>query len=106
MDHNFSILFFIFAVLLLLYAILLAVTKDYHMLPLRATQSVKPKSEGGTLKDPEKYTVQLAKVIALVAAAIAVGAAVALWNMAVGGAVMLLGTVSAIWAGTKIVKNE
>ena len=105
MDHNFSILFFIFAALLLLYALFLAVTKDYHMLPYRATQSVKPKSEGGTLKDPEKYTVQLAKVIALVAAAIAAGAVVGLWNIVAGGAVMLLGTVAALWAGTKIVKN-
>lgn len=98
MDRNFSIFMFIFAAFLLLYAILMAVTKDYKMLPFRAQVSVKP-------KDSKKYTVQLAKVIALVAAAIAAGAAVALWNIAAGGAVMLLGTVAALWAGTKIVKN-
>ena len=99
MDHYYSIFMLIFAAVLLLYAILLAVTKDYNMLPRRATISVKP-------KDPKKYTVQLAKVVALVAAAIAAGAVVSLWNGLVGVAVMIAGTIAMIWAGTKMVKNE
>lgn len=99
MDHYYSIFMLIFAAALLLYAILLAVTKDYNMLPRRATISVKP-------KDPKKYTVRLAKVVALVAAAIAAGAVVSLWNGLVGVAVMIAGTIAMIWAGTKIVKNE
>lgn len=99
MDHYYSIFMLIFAAALLLYAILLEVTKDYNMLPRRATISVKP-------KDPKKYTVQLAKVVALVAAAIAAGAVVSLWNGLVGVAVMIAGTIAMIWAGTKIVKNE
>jgi hypothetical protein len=70
MDYGFSILMFIFAAALLLYAAVMAITKDYNMLPYRSRVSVKP-------KNPEKYTVQLAKAVALVAAAIAAGAAIA-----------------------------
>ena len=98
MDHNFSILFLIFAAAILLYAALLAITKDYKMLPYRSQVSVKP-------KDPKKYTVQLAKVVALVGAAIGVGAAASWWNAAAGIVVMIAGTVLALWLGTKIVKN-
>ena len=98
MDHNFSILFFIFAAAILLYAALLAITKDYRMLPYRATVSVTP-------KDSKQYTFQLATVVALVGLAIGAGAAVALWNMAAGAIVMIAGTIASLWLGTKIVKN-
>ena len=99
MDHNFSIFMFIFAGLILLYAALLAITKDYNLLPYRSRISVEP-------KDPKKYMVQLAKVVALVAGAVAVGAAISLWNMAVGGIAMVVCVIGALWIGTKIVKNE
>ena len=99
MDNGFSILMFLFAAALLLYAAILAITKNYSLLPYRARVSVQPKNPGA-------YTAQLAKVIALVAAAIALGAAVALWNGAVGAVVLLAGVIAAIWAGTKIVKDE
>ena len=89
MEHAFSILMFIFAGALLLYAALMALTKDYKMLPYRARQSVKP-------KDPKKYTVQLAKIVALVAAAVALGAAVALWNNGIGAGVMIAGVIAAL----------
>jgi len=98
-EQGFSILMFIFAAALLLYAVILAIRKDYNMLPYRATVSVKP-------KNPEEYTVQLAKVIALVSVAIALGAAAALWNEAAGAIVMIIGVIGSIWLGTKIVKNE
>ena len=98
MDNGFSILMFILAGALLLYALILALTKNYNMLPARATISVKP-------KNPKRYTVQLAKVIALVAVAIAIGAAVSLWNMLIGAIVMIAVVILAIWFGTKIVKN-
>ena len=98
MDHGFSILMFIFAGALLLYAALMAITRDYSMLPYRATQAVKP-------KNPKKYMVQLAKIVALVAAAVAVGAAVALWNNGVGAGVMVAGVVVVLWLGTKIIKK-
>ena len=98
MEYGFSILMFIFAGAILLYAGLMALTKDYKMLPYRARQSVKP-------KNPEKYMVQLAKIAALVAVMIAAGAAVALWNGAVGAVVMVIGVVAALWCGTKMIKK-
>ncbi len=98
MDHGFSILMFIFAGALLLYAALMAITKDYNMLPFRARVSVKP-------KNPEKYMVQLAKIVALVAIMIAVGAAIALWKAAVGGLVMVVCVIAALWCGTKIIQK-
>ena len=98
MEQGFSILMFIFAGALLLYAGLMALIKDYKMLPYRARQSVTP-------KNPKKYMVQLAKIVALVAAMIAAGAAVALWNGAVGAVVMVFGAVAALWCGTKIIKK-
>ena len=99
MDPYFSILMFIFAAALLLYAALLAITKNYNLLPYRSRISVEP-------KDPEKYTVQLAKVIAIVALAIVAGAAVAMLSFAAGAIVMIAGVAAAIRIGTKIVKNE
>ena len=49
--------------------------------------------------------VQLAKIVALVAAMIAAGAVVALWNGAVGAVVMVVGVVAVLWCGTKIIKK-
>lgn len=99
MDHGFPILMFIFAGVLLLYAMILAITRDYKMLPYRAQVPVKP-------KNPKAYTMQLAKVIALVSLAVAIGAAVALWNQLIGAVVILAGVTAVIWAGTKIVKDS
>ena len=99
MEHGFPILMFVFAAVLFLYAVILAITKDYKLLPYRAQVSVQP-------KDPKTYTFQLAKVVALVSLAVAVGAAVALWNQLIGALVILAGVIAAIWAGTKIVKNK
>ena len=98
MEQGFSILMFIFAGAILVYAAIMAITKDYNMLPYRAQVSVKP-------KNPEKYMVQLAKIVALTAVAIALGAAAALWNMAIGGIVMIVGVILALWAGTKIIRK-
>ena len=98
MDHGFSILMFIFAAALLAYAALMAITKNYNILPWRATVSVNP-------KDKRAYTFQLAKVIALVAAAIAAGAAVALLHTVAGVIVMIAAVIAAIVAGTKIMKK-
>ncbi len=98
MESAFSILMFIFSAALLLYAGLMAITKDYNLLPYRSRVSVKP-------KNPKKYMVQLAKIVALVAAMIAVGAAIALWNAAAGAIVIVVGVVAALWCGTKIIKK-
>ena len=98
MEQGFSILMFIFAGVILLYAALMALTKDYNMLPYRARNSVKP-------KNPKAYMVELAKIVALTGVAIAVGAAVALWNPMFGAVVMIAGVILALWAGTKIIRK-
>ena len=98
MDHNFSILFLIFAAAILLYAALMAITKDYNLLPYRARVSVKP-------KNPKTYMLQLAKAVALVGLAIGAGAAVSLWKAGIGIVIMVGGSIASLWLGTKIVKN-
>ncbi len=98
MDQGFSILMFFFSAALLFYAALMAITKDYNILPYRARVSVKP-------KNPKKYMVQMAKIVALVAVAVAAGAAVALWNTAVGAVVMLVSVIFVLWLSTIIIKK-
>ena len=98
MENGFPIFMLIFAGAILLYAALMAITKDYKMLPFRARVSVKP-------KNPEKYMIQLAKIVALVAVMIAAGAVIALWNAAAGAVVMVVGAAAALWCGTKIIKK-
>ena len=98
MEYGYSILMGIFSAAILVYAGLMALTKDYRMLPYRATVSVKP-------KNPKKYMTQLAKVIALVALSPALSALAGLWNTA-AAVIVLIGTmVLFIWLGTKIMKG-
>lgn len=100
MENGFSILMLIFAGVLFLYGLLMILIRDYRMVPFRARVSVRP-------KNPKKYTSRLGIVILLVALAVALGAAVAFWKMWVGGIVMIVGIVAAIWIGAvKIVKEE
>lgn len=93
-----SIFMFLFSAALFIYAALMAITKDYTILPVRARVAVKP-------KDSKEYTFQLSKVIALVAVAPALGGVVALWNEVAGMLVILFGVIAAIWVGTKIMKK-
>ncbi len=98
MEYGYSILMGIFSAAILVYAGLMALTKDYKMLPYRATISVKP-------KNPKKYMTQLAKVIALIALSPALSALAGLWNTA-AAVIVLIGTmVLFIWLGTKIMKG-
>ena len=99
MEHAFSVFMLIFAGALFFYAALMAITKDYKMLPYRARVSVKP-------KNPEKYMIQLAKIVALAALAIAAGAAVALWNNGAGAAVMLAGVIAVLCVSPKLFNKE
>lgn len=99
MDYGFTILMFIFSGGLLLYAALLALTKNYDMLPRRATVSVSPKNK-------KKYTVKLARAIALVAAVPALSGLTALWSGPLAAFVFVGGLVISLWLATKIVKNE
>ena len=98
METAFSIFMFIFAGALLLYAGLLALTKDYNMLPYRSRVSVKP-------KNPKKYTVGLAKCVALTALGPALSGLVGLWSQAAAIPVLILGTGVCIWLSTKIMKG-
>ena len=98
MEYGYSILMVFFAVLILIYAGLMALTKDYKMLPFRARVSVQP-------KDEKRYMKQLAKVVALVALAPALSALTGLWNMIVALIVLVVSAVVFIWLGTKIMRG-
>lgn len=98
MEYGYSILMGIFAGLILIYAGLMALTKDYKMLPLRARVSVQP-------KDEKRYMKQLAKVVALVALAPALSALTGLWNMIVALIVLVVSAIVFIWLGTKIMRG-
>lgn len=98
MENGFSILMFIFSGMLLLYAGLLALTKDYKLLPVRARVSVKP-------KNPKLYASRFARVIALVAVAPLLGGVVGLFSL-LGAAFALIGSAALfIFLGTKIMKG-
>ncbi len=97
-EYGYSILMGIFAGAIWLYAAVMALTKDYNMLPVRARQSVKP-------RNPKQYAARLAKVIGLVGLSPALSALTGLWNMA-AALVVLVGSMAAlIWLGTRIMKN-
>lgn len=98
MEYGFAVLMFIFAGALLIYAGLAALTKDYRILPVKARVSVKP-------KDPKTYTLQFSKVIALAAAAPALGGLFGLLHPVAGVIVLIAGLAAAIWLGTKIMKK-
>ena|GEM_PF-1090449 len=99
MEYGYSILMAIFSAMILLYAGLAALFKDYKMLPLRARVSVaKPKNE-------KKYMTQFAKVMALVALSPALSALAGLWNMAAALIVLIVSAVFFIWLGSKFMKN-
>ena len=98
MDYAYSILMGIFSGALLLYAGLMALTKDYKILPLRARTSVKP-------KDEKKYMTQLSKVVALVALSPLLSAVVGLWNMLAALITLIAAAVLFIWLGTKIMRD-
>ena len=98
MDHAVSVLMFIFAGALLLYAGLLTVTKDYRLLPLRARSAGKP-------ANAKAYTFQLAKGVAVAAAAPALCGLTALWSPALAVVVFVISLAVCLWIGTKIVKK-
>ena len=98
MEYGYSILMGIFAGLILIYAGLMTLTKDYKMLPFRATVSVQP-------KDEKRYMKQLAKVVALVALAPSLSALTGLWNMIAALIVLVVSAIVFIWLGTKIMRG-
>ena len=98
MEYGYSILMGFFAGLILICAGLMALTKDYKMLPFRARVSVQP-------KDEKRYMKQLAKAVALVALAPALSALTGLWNMIAALIVLVVSAIVFIWLGTKIMRG-
>ena len=98
MEYAYSILLGIFALAILAYAGLMALTKDYNILPVRAQQSVKP-------KDPKRYMTQLAKVVALVSLSPALSALAGLWNTVAALVVLIGSMILFIWLGTRVMRG-
>lgn len=99
LEYGYSVLMGIFSAMILLYAGLAAIFKDYRILPLRVRVSVaKPKNE-------KKYMTQFAKMLALVALSPALSALAGLWNMAAALIVLIVSAVFFIWLGSRIMKN-
>lgn len=99
MEYAYSILMGIFSAAILLYAGLMALTKDYKILPYRSRQSVKPKNE-------KLYMTQLSKVLALVALSPSLSALVGLWNNIAAAVVLVASLVFFIWLGSsRLMKN-
>ena len=83
---------------MLIYAGLMALTKDYKMLPFRARSSVNP-------SDKKKYAAQLAKVIALVALAPAISAIIGIWSVIAAAVVLVVAFVLFIWLGARLMRK-
>ena len=88
----------IFSAAILLYAALMAVTKDYNLIPIRARVSVKPKNK-------KKYTFQLSKAVAVAGVVPALTGVTAIWSGIGAGIVFVGGMILALWLGTKIMKG-
>ena len=94
----YTIFLLFFSAAILLYAALMAITKDYKMLPYRATNSVKP-------KNPKKYMVQLSKAVALTGLVPGLAGLAAIWSGIVAEIVFVGGLIITLWLSTKIVKD-
>lgn len=98
MEYAYSVLMAIFGGAILLFALILGITKDMKMLQRRYRVSAK-------MKDEKLYATQLAKCIALAALAPLASATVALiapeWLAAIVGVGVLVLT---LWLSTKIIK--
>ncbi len=98
----YSILMFCFSGALLLYAALIAITKDYKMIP--RNWAAKP-------KDEKEYASRFAKIIALVAAAPLLSGAVALfgdskWIMIAAVAALIGGIIGASVIAVRLMKDQ
>ena len=98
MEYAVSILMLAFSLAILFYAGILALTKNYNMLPYRSRVSVKP-------KDPKRYALQLSKVIALAALAPALGSLAGLWHSIAAIAVFVGALIVLLWIGVKLMRG-
>ena len=92
-----SILMFIFSAALLVYAGWLAKSKDPRMLPYHFAAK---------MEHPQQYVVQVAKIVALVAAAPFLAAIVGIWSTAGLLIVLALGIVIVLCFAPRIMKKN
>ena len=95
MEYAFSILMFCFSGMILLYAGIMAATKDINMLRWRHVRVAK-------MNDPKAYAVMVAKILALTAAAPLAGGLAGLISPSVGGIVLVIAFILFIWLGVKL----
>ena len=97
MEYGLGILMLCFAGMLLLYAGLLALIRDYKLIPRHWTANMKNK---------KKYCVQFAKVIALVSLApLECGLISLTGHNGIAAGVGLAQLILSIWGGTKLMKG-
>ena len=99
MDFAFSIIMFCFSGAILLYALLLALTKDMTMLQRRYRVSA-------DIKDKKAYALMLAKIIAFVGISPLLAAIVGLISPAAGAAVFVISLILLIWLGVRLFYRE
>ena len=98
MDYGYSFLMFSFAAVLLLYALLLAVSKDTGMIP---------RSGAARIKNKKEYAVRFAKVIAVTALAPLTSGLIALsGNVLWAMAMLILGFIICIREGVKYMQTS
>ena len=99
MDYAFSILMFCFSGAILIYAGIMAATKDISMLRWRHRNVAK-------MKDPKAYAVMVAKILALTAAAPLIGGLIGLLSPLIGGIALIVCLMPFIWLGVKLFYYE
>lgn len=95
-----SIFMFIFSAAILLYAAILAITKDYKMLPLQVQVSLK------RMKNRKEYVFRLSKAVALAALAPAAGGIIGIWS-GTGALIVTVAVLTVVlWIDTKMMKDK
>ncbi len=97
-EVGFGILMLIFSGMIVFYAVLMMLTKDYNLLPRHAAIAVKP-------KDPKAYTFQLGKGMLVVALAPALAGIISFANAAAGMIVLPCAVIASIFVVVKIMKK-
>ena len=96
MEYGFSVLMFCFAGMLLLYAGLLALTKDISLIP---------RMHGVKVKNRREYAVRFAKAMAVAALDPLLGGVVALFHPGYAAVTMIVGLAACIWIGVQLVRD-
>ena len=97
MDYAYSILMFCFGGAILFYALDIYIFKSVKLIPRRYRHF--------TFKDEKEYMTQFAKILAIVALAPILSGVVGLFNVMVGGVVLIVGFVVTLVLATKLIKK-